>query len=88
LPDAFCKNTGHFDLSAVPDLSYVLICMLHRENRETIIIVKPQLIICLYSGHVIGHISILPVFWLAHYISLWVWAWRENRTKDRVNSSK
>jgi len=48
LPDAFCKNTGLFDLSTVPDLSCVKFRKRHRENRETISIVKPQLIICPY----------------------------------------
>jgi len=51
LPDVFCKNTGHFDFSTVPDLSCVVFRKRHRENRETISIVKPQLIIiCLYFG--------------------------------------
>jgi len=53
LPDAFCKNTGHFDLSTVPDLNCVVIRKRLRENRETISIVKTQLIICLYSGWLI-----------------------------------
>jgi len=44
LPDAFCKNTGHFDLSTVPDLSCVVFRKRHRENRETISIVQPQLL--------------------------------------------
>jgi len=52
LPDAFCKNTGHFDLSAVPDLTCVVFRNRHRENREAISIVKSQ----------------LPVFWLVHPI--------------------
>jgi len=43
LPDAFCKNTGHFDLSTVPDLSCVVFRKQHRENRKTVSIVKPQL---------------------------------------------
>jgi len=34
--------------STVPDLIFVAIRMRHRENRETISIVKPQLIIFLY----------------------------------------
>ena len=41
-------------LSTAPDLSYVVIRKPHRENRETISIVKPQLIICpilAYSLH-------------------------------------
>ena len=50
LSDAFCKHTGHFDLSTVPDLSCVLIRKRHRENRETISLVKKQLIICPYFG--------------------------------------
>ena len=50
LPDAFCKNTDHFDLSTVPDLSRVVFRKWHRENGETISMVKPQLIICLYFG--------------------------------------
>jgi len=53
LPDAFRKNTGHFDLSTVPDLSCVVFRTLHRENIETISIVKPQLIICLHFGWLI-----------------------------------
>jgi len=48
LPDAFCKNTGHFELSSVPDLSCVKFRKRHRVNREIISIVKPQLIICPY----------------------------------------
>ena len=45
LSDAFCKNTGHFDLSTVPGLSYVVFRKRHRENRKTISIVLqlPQL---------------------------------------------
>ena len=53
LSDAFCKNTGHFDLSSVPDLSCVVVRKRHGENRETISIVKPQLLICPYFGWVI-----------------------------------
>jgi len=53
LPDAFCKNTGHFDLSAVPTLSRVVFRKRHRENRETISIVKSQLITCLHFGWLI-----------------------------------
>jgi len=34
LPDAFCKNTGHFDLSTVPDLSRVVFRKRYRENRD------------------------------------------------------
>jgi len=37
LPDAFCKNTGHFDLSTVPDLNCVVFHKRHGENRETTI---------------------------------------------------
>jgi len=37
-------------LSTAPDLSYVVIRKWHMENRETISIVKPQLIICPYFG--------------------------------------
>jgi len=48
LPDAFCKNTGHFDLSTVPDLSCVVFRKQHRYNRVTVGIVKQQLLICLY----------------------------------------
>jgi len=70
LPDAFCKNTGHFDLSAVPDLSCVVFRKRHMENREAISIVKSR----------------LTVFWLSHPISVCVW--RDDRTKDCVNSSK
>jgi len=44
LPDAFCKNA----LSTVPDLSCVVFRKRHGKNRETISIVKPQLIICPY----------------------------------------
>jgi len=54
LLDAFCKNTGHFDLSAAPNLSCVAFRKRHRENRETISIVKPQLIICPYFGWLIA----------------------------------
>jgi len=36
LPDAFCKNTGHFNLSTVPDRSCVVFRKGYRENRETI----------------------------------------------------
>jgi len=43
LPDAFCKNTGHFILSTAPNLSSVVIRKRHRENRETMSIVIPQL---------------------------------------------
>jgi len=53
LPDAFCKNTGHFDLSTVPDLKRVVFRKRHRENRATISIVRPQLIICLHFGWLI-----------------------------------
>jgi len=53
-------------LSTEPDLSRVVIRKRQRENRETISIVKPQLIN-------------LPVFWLIRYIS--VCEWRDNRTK-------
>jgi len=53
LPDAFCKNTGHFDLSKVRDLSYVIFRKQHKENRKTISIVKPQLIIHPYFGLII-----------------------------------
>ena len=47
---AFCKNTGHFNLSTVPDLSCVVIRKRHRESREAISIVKPELIIRPYFG--------------------------------------
>jgi len=40
-------------LSTVPGLSCVVFRKRHRENRETISIVKPQLIICLYFGWLI-----------------------------------
>ena len=53
LPDAFCKNTGHFDLSTVPDLSCVLIRKRQRENGETISTVQKQLIMCPYFGWLI-----------------------------------
>jgi len=76
LPDAFCKNTETAAIfSTVPDLSFVVIRKRHREHKETMSIVKPQLI--------------LPVFWLAHYISVCgVCVLRDNHTKDCVNSSK
>jgi len=54
LPDAFCKNTGHFDLSTVPDLNCFVFRKRHRENGDTISIVLPQLIICLYFGWLIA----------------------------------
>jgi len=50
LPDTLCKNTGHFDLSSVPDLSCVLFHKWDKVNREKINIVKSQLIISLYFG--------------------------------------
>jgi len=53
LPDAFCTNTGHIEMSTVPDLSCVVFRKWHRENREIISIVKPQLIICPYFGWLI-----------------------------------
>jgi len=37
-------------LSTAPDLSCVLIRKRHRENRETISIIKRQLMICPYFG--------------------------------------
>jgi len=37
-------------LSIAPDLSCVVIRKWHRENRETVSIVKSQLIICPYFG--------------------------------------
>jgi len=40
-------------LSIAPDLSCVVICKRHRENRETISVVKPQLIICPYFSWLI-----------------------------------
>ena len=58
LPDAFCKNTGHFDLSKALDLSCVVIRKQHRENRATIIIVKTQLIMCLYFGWLITFLCV------------------------------
>jgi len=58
LPDAFCKNTGHFDLSTVPDLSCVVIRKRLRENRATISIVKTQLTICLYFGWLITFLCV------------------------------
>jgi len=51
LTDAFCKNTSHFDLLTVPALSSVVFRKRHRENKETISIVKAT-------------INNLPVFWL------------------------
>ena len=48
LPDAPCKNTGHVYLSIVPDQICVVILKRHRENRDTMSIVKPQLLICPY----------------------------------------
>jgi len=53
LPDKVCTNTGHFDLSTVPDLSRVIFRKWHRENREKINIVKPKLIFWLYFGWLI-----------------------------------
>jgi len=53
LPNAFCKNTGHFDLSTVWHLSCVVFRKQHKENRKTISIVKPQLIICPHFGLII-----------------------------------
>jgi len=41
LPNAFCKNTGHF-VNSARDLSCVVIRKRHTENRETISIVKRQ----------------------------------------------
>jgi len=58
LPDAFCKNTGHFDLSTVPDLICVVMRKRHRENRATFSIVKTQLIICLYFGWLITFLCV------------------------------
>ena len=58
LPDAFCKNTGHFDLSTVPDQSCVVIRKRHRENRATFSIVNTQLIICLYFGLLITFLCV------------------------------
>jgi len=40
-------------MSTAPDLSCVIIRKRHRENRETISIVKPQLIICPYFSWLI-----------------------------------
>jgi len=42
LPDAFCKNTGHFSLSTVSGLSRLVFRERYRENRETISIIKPS----------------------------------------------
>jgi len=53
LPDAFCKNTGHFEMSTVSDLSCVVFRKRHRENRETISIVKRQLTLGPYFGWLI-----------------------------------
>ena len=58
LPDAFCKNTGHFNLSTVSDLICVVIRKRLRENRATVSIVKTQLIICLYSGWLITFLCV------------------------------
>jgi len=44
-------------VSTVPDLSCVVICKQHRENRETISIAKQHN---------------FSVFWLSHYISVCV----------------
>jgi len=60
-------------LSTAPDLSFVEIRKQNRENRETISIVKPQLIFC-------------PI--LADSLHFGVCVRRDNRTKDCVNSSK
>jgi len=52
LPDAFCIPAI---LSTVPDLSCVAFRKRHRQNRETIIIAKSQLIIiCPYFGWLIA----------------------------------
>jgi len=48
LPNAFWKILAI--LSTAPDVSCVVICKRHRENRDTISIAKPQLIICPYFG--------------------------------------
>jgi len=61
LPDAFCKNTGNFDFSTVPDLSRAVFRKRHRENRETISIVKPQLLICPYFGWLITLLYVCDV---------------------------
>jgi len=44
LPDAFCKNTGHFVNNVISTVICVVIRKRHRENRESMSIVKPQLI--------------------------------------------
>ena len=41
-------------LSTAPDLSCVVIRKRHRENRETVSIVKPQLMICPYFGWLVA----------------------------------
>jgi len=57
LPDAFCKNTGHFDLLTVPDLSCVLFRKRHREKQVD-------------NQYCLATINNLHVVWLAHYISV------------------
>jgi len=59
-------------LSTAPDLSCVAIRKRHRDNKD--------------NQYCLVKISNLPVFWLIRYISVCVW--RDNRTKDCVNSSK
>jgi len=54
LPDAFCKNTGHFILSTAPDPSSVVIRKRHRENREKMSIVVPQLFARVLAGSYIS----------------------------------
>jgi len=59
LLDALCTNTGHFGNSSRSNLCCVVVCKRHRKKRETISIVKPQLIK-------------FAVYWLAHDISVCV----------------
>jgi len=71
LPNAFCKNTGHFVNSARSELcrnSYAA------QGKQTISIVKAT-------------INNLPYFgWFVTFRRVCVW--RNNRTKDGVNSSQ
>jgi len=53
LADAFCKNTGHFVNSVISTVICIVIRKRHRENRETVSIVKSQLAICPYIGWLI-----------------------------------
>ena len=54
LLDAFGKNSGHFDLLTVPDLTCVVFRERHRETKRQSVLLKPQLIICLHFGWLIA----------------------------------